>query len=155
MLELFALYLKEAEPIGRRKFFLLSLVIAICVSGAEKVTGNLNLAKFIIYLCSIPFMLICVYKRILDIEKGQLKSSNLFKLWLSLTCLLIVMNYYIAFYPIDRTNKLNLLWLTPPVIGIFALHIYLLFKRGHKAILAERNEQARLRGEQNAPNEPD
>lgn len=155
MLKLFALYLKESEPLGRRKFFLLTLVIAICVSGAEKLTGNLNLAKFIIYLVSIPFMLICVYRRILDIEAGQLKTTNLFKLWSLLTCLLIIMNYYIAFYPIDRTNKLNLFWLTPPVIGIFALHIYLLFKRGHKAISAERNEQARIRGEQDASNDPD
>ena len=147
MFRLFAIYLKESGSLGRGEFFLRTMLIMICMSFLKKFTGSLTLAEFMIYLASIPFMLAIVYRRINDIEKGRRRHSNLFKIWLWLTCILIVMNYYVAFYPIDKTHKWNLLWLTPPIVCITMLHIYLLCKRGEKAISAEREEQARMRDE--------
>lgn len=155
MFKFISLYLKEVEPIGRKRFFAAILIISLCSYFLKKISGNLPVAQLLVYLGSLPFIFVFVYARILDIEKGQQKTSRLVQIWLGIVGFLVVANYYLTFYPIDAKNKLHLLWLLPPAVGIIWLHIYLLYKRGDKAITAEREDQARITRERSISDDPD
>ncbi|MDI1226207.1 MAG: hypothetical protein PSY14_00785 [bacterium] len=154
MFKFITLYLSEVEPIGRKQFFRAIFIISLCSYFLKKISGNVPAAQLLVYLGSLPFIFVFVYARVLDIEKAQRKNSRLVQLWLGIVGVLAVANYYLTFYPIDTNYKLHLLWLLPPAAGIIGLHIYLLFKRGDKAISAEREEQAGIfKSEQNRSND--
>lgn len=144
-------FMKGIQPRGRFAYFLQNFIISCCAGLLKKITGGVLSINLLILMLSVPFYFVVTRGRIIDIERGMRRKTLLTEIWCVIVTIGVLFLHYVVKNNPDITQK--------PVIkfgvvdGIFALFvlvtssalmIYLQFKRGEKAIVAEKKSQARM-----------
>ncbi|HYD18135.1 MAG TPA: hypothetical protein VEF76_06630 [Patescibacteria group bacterium] len=123
-------YLDWIPPLGRLRFFTLSLIPTVLQVWTMRLSQGDGQVVLLACLISLPFVFPLVYGRIQDVEKGQGRKTLLLPVWLVLTAIMVCLNAYVAFYPVDeQLLPLGVASLLP----LMACYTYLSFKRGEKA----------------------
>ena len=139
------------QPRGRFAYFWQGFIISICVALLKKITGSVPSVNLLILMMSVPFYFVIMRGRVIDIERGMRRTTLLTEMWCVVVTIGILFLHHVLRNHPDATQKVVIKF--GVVDGIFAwiflaassaLFLYLQFKRGDKAIAAERKSQERI-----------
>ena len=156
-------FVKGIEPRGRLMYFFQTFIVGCFVVLLKKVTGNHAGVSLLINIASMPFLFVVARGRILDIEKGIRRKTLLTETWCIVATITVLVEHHISKkVKIIKVSPRGEFWvgnkspyntgatgsgdifLILLSIGLIAFSMYILFKRGHKAITAEKESQDRI-----------